>query len=291
MSQTLEGRERYPINLRYPQGLRNSPEQLALLPIVTLEGVTLTLGDVTEIRIEQGPPMIKSDNARPTGWIFIDITTDDLGGYVTQAGQLLNQALQLPAGYSIEWAGLYQYMERVAQRLRLIVPMTLALIVVLLYLNFGRQQEVWIVMLTLPMALVGSVWMLWWFNFQLSVAVIVGMIALAGVAVETSVLMLLYLQHAESEWRRSCVEKTQPLTHAGLREAVISGAALRLRPKSMTVATIVIGLMPLLYADGVGAEVMSRNCRTYDWRDVECADLVIDCATCGLFIVETAQFS
>lgn len=258
LTQTTEGRARYPINLRYPQTLRNSPEQLANLPIVTASGVHLTLADVADLKIETGPPMIKSDNARPTGWIFVNLNSQDLGGYVTQAKSLLMEKLTLPAGYSLEWAGQYQYMERAQERLKLIVPFTLALIVLLLYLNFGRAQEVSIILLTLPMALVGSFWLLWWLDYQLSVAVTVGLIALAGVAVETSVLMLLYLQHSYQEWLARCESEGKQPDSNGLRQAVIDGAALRLRPKSMTVATIIIGLLPVMTGTGTGSEIMSR---------------------------------
>ena len=258
LTQTVEDRARYPVNLRYPQSLRNSPEQLANLPIITQSGIQLTLADVAELRIQSGAPMIKSDNARPTGWVFVSLSSQDLGGFVATAKPLLAEQLKLPVGYSLEWTGHYQYMERAEERLSYIVPFTLAIIVLLLYLNFGRIQEISIILLTLPLALVGSFWLLWWLNFQLSVAVMVGLIALAGVAVETSVLMLLYLQHSYQDWQAECEQQQRPLTQQGLRQAIHAGAALRLRPKMMTVATIIIGLLPIMHGQGTGSEIMSR---------------------------------
>lgn len=250
---TVEGGARYPINLRYPESYRDTPEQLALLPVVTPGGAHITLGDVAQIEVAVGAPGIKSENARLNGWSFIDIDTD-VGSYIAAAGEVLNRQLDLPAGYSLNWAGQYQYMERAKAKLSYLVPLTLAIIVVLLYLCFRNGIQVAMIMLTLPLALVGSVWFLWWLDFNLSVGVGVGMIALAGVAVETGVIMLVYLDQA---WQR-LREQTSTPDLAQLRAAVEEGAAQRLRPKLMTALATIVGLVPILWGSGTGSEVMSR---------------------------------
>lgn len=250
---TVEGEARYPINLRYPESYRDTPEQLALLPVVTPSGAHITLGDVAHIGVTVGAPGIKSENARLNGWSFIDIDTD-VGSYIAAADEVLNRQLDLPAGYSLNWAGQYQYMERAKAKLSYLVPLTLAIIVVLLYLCFRNGIQVAMIMLTLPLALVGSVWFLWWLDFNLSVGVGVGMIALAGVAVETGVIMLVYLDQA---WQR-LREQTSTPDLAQLRAAVEEGAAQRLRPKLMTALATIVGLVPILWGSGTGSEVMSR---------------------------------
>ena len=258
VTQTVEGQERYPVNLRYPQDYRDSPEKLARLPVVTPSGQRIALGDVADIRIELGPPGIKSENARINGWSFIDIEGVDVGSYVQQAKAVLASELDLPAGYSVNWAGQYEYMERAKARLAYVVPMTLAIIVLLLFLNFRRFTEVAVIISTLPLAIVGGLWLMYIEGFNFSVAVGVGFIALAGVAVEIGVLMLLYLNQAFKEAQDSALKRNSPISHRQYRQALLHGAGLRVRPVIMTVATIILGLLPVLYGSGTGSEVMSR---------------------------------
>ncbi|ASD69073.1 CusA/CzcA family heavy metal efflux RND transporter [Pseudoalteromonas piscicida] len=254
VTQTIEGQERYPVSLRYPQDLRDSPEALRKLPIVTAEGLNIALGDVATIYIENGPPGIKSENARINGWTFIDLDGVDVGSYVAAAKQVLSEQLELPAGYSISWAGQYEYMARAKAKLTYVVPLTLGIIIVLLYLNFRSVSEVAIIMATLPMAMIGGLWLLYLEGFNFSVAVGVGFIALAGVAVEIGVIMLVYLNQAISELK----EKQPFMTAETINSAILEGAGKRIRPVMMTVATIIIGLLPILYGSGTGSEVMSR---------------------------------
>ncbi|WP_017216625.1 efflux RND transporter permease subunit [Pseudoalteromonas sp. NJ631] len=254
VTQTIEGQERYPVSLRYSQDLRDSPEALRKLPIVTAEGLNIALGDVATIYIENGPPGIKSENARINGWTFIDLDGVDVGSYVAAAKQVLSEQLELPAGYSISWAGQYEYMERAKAKLTYVVPLTLGIIIVLLYLNFRSFSEVAIIMATLPMAMIGGLWLLYLEGFNFSVAVGVGFIALAGVAVEIGVIMLVYLNQAISELK----DKPHTLTVEAINNAILEGAGKRIRPVMMTVATIIIGLLPILYGSGTGSEVMSR---------------------------------
>ncbi|MEH6444752.1 MAG: efflux RND transporter permease subunit [Oceanospirillaceae bacterium] len=258
ISKTIEGLERYPINLRYPQRFRNSPEQLNLLPIVTPNGQRVPLGDIADIYIEEGPPGIKSENARLNGWTLIDIEGMDIGSYVENAQQVVAQQLELPTGYSINWSGQFEYMQRAKAKLMYVVPLTLLIIVILLFINFRNVAEVAIIMGTLPLAMVGSIWLMYLEGFNFSVAVGVGFIALAGVAVEIGVIMLVYLNQAYKAMLEQCqTDKTIP-TSVLLREAVLQGAGLRVRPVMMTAAAIIIGLLPILYGDGTGSEVMSR---------------------------------
>ena len=254
VTETVEGQERYPVNLRYPQDYRDSPEELKLLPIVTPNGQRIALADVAHVFIEDGPPGIKSENARINGWSLIDIEGSDIGSYVERAQQALHEQLELPAGYSITWAGQYEYMERAKAKLSYVLPLTLAIIVVLLYLNFRSFIEVAMIMLTLPLAMIGGIWLMYLEGFNFSVAVGVGFIALAGVAVEIGVIMLVYLNQAY----RDAKAQSAQFTVTELRQAIINGAGLRVRPVMMTVATIIIGLLPVLYGTGTGSEVMSR---------------------------------
>ena len=254
VTETVEGQERYPVNLRYPQDYRDSPEELKLLPIVTPNGQRIALADVAHVFIEDGPPGIKSENARINGWSLIDIEGSDIGSYVERAQQALHEQLELPAGYSITWAGQYEYMERAKAKLSYVLPLTLAIIVVLLYLNFRSFIEVAMIMLTLPLAMIGGIWLMYLEGFNFSVAVGVGFIALAGVAVEIGVLMLVYLNQAYQDAKAQSAQ----FTVTELRQAIINGAGLRVRPVMMTVATIIIGLLPVLYGTGTGSEVMSR---------------------------------
>ena len=258
VTQTVEGQERYPVNLRYPQDYRDSPEQLSRLPVVTPNGQRIALGDVAEIKVEVGPPGIKSENARINGWTFIDIEGVDVGTYVESAKEHLAKNLILPAGYSITWAGQYEYMERAKAKLTYVVPLTLAIIVILLYLNFRAFSEVAIIIVTLPMAMIGGLWLMYLEGFNFSVAVGVGFIALAGVAVEIGVIMLVYLNQALAELKEKAKERAELISEDEYQDALLHGAGLRVRPVMMTVATIIIGLMPILYGTGTGSEVMSR---------------------------------
>jgi Cu(I)/Ag(I) efflux system membrane protein CusA/SilA len=255
VSQTVEGLERYPINVRYPQEYRNSVEKMKMLPIVTPMGMRIALADVADIRIEDGPPGIKSENARPNGWTFVDIEGRDLGSYVAAAQKIVAEQVELPPGYSINWSGQYEYLLRAQEKLTYVVPLTLAIIVVLLYMSFRRFAEVAMIMGTLPLALIGGIWMLYLNQFNFSVAVGVGFIALAGVAVEIGVIMLVYLNQAYQEKLRATDGE---LTQADLKAAVMEGAGMRVRPVMMTVAAIIAGLLPIMYGTGTGSEIMQR---------------------------------
>jgi len=256
VTQTVEGLERYPVNVRYPQSYRESPEQLELLPIVTPIGERIALGDVADIKIEDGPPAIKSENARINGWTFIDISGIDVGTYVAGAREVVQRELKLPSGYSIVWAGQYEYMQRANARLSYAIPLTLVLIAFLLFVNFRNIAEVLILMGTLPFAVIGAVWLMFFQGFNFSIAVGVGFIALIGVSVEIGVIMLLYLNQS---WQRA-VDGQDGIIMAKQQqvEAVLQGAGLRVRPVMMTSLTVAIGLLPILFGSGTGSEVMSR---------------------------------
>ena len=258
VTQTIEGLERYPVNIRYPQDNRDSPEQLALLPIITGNNERIALGDVARIYVEDGPPAIKSENARLNGWTYVDIENVDIGSYVKQAQEVVKQQVNLPAGYSLIWSGQYEYMMRAKEKLTYVVPLTLAIIILLLYINFRRIAEVAIIMATLPLAMVGSIQLMYFLNFNFSVAVSVGFIALAGVAVEISVIMLIYLNQAYEQMCSECEQRGVKPTINELRQAVIHGAGMRVRPVMMTAAAIIVGLLPIMYGTGTGSEVMSR---------------------------------
>ncbi len=252
IGQTVEGRERYPINLRYPQEYRDSPEQIRLLPIITPSGQYIALGDVATIAIEIGPPGIKSENARINGWTFIDINNVDVGSYVASAQQRVTEQLTLPAGYALSWAGQYEYMARAKAKLSYVAPLTLGIIIILLYLNFRRMTEVAIILVSLPLALVGSVWLMYLLGYNFSVASGVGFIALAGVAIEIGVLMLVYLNQA---WHRAASPR---INNEDLKNLIIRGAGLRVRPIIMTAGATIAGLLPILSSSGTGSEIMSR---------------------------------
>ncbi|PHS66576.1 MAG: CusA/CzcA family heavy metal efflux RND transporter [Thalassobium sp.] len=258
VTQTIEGLERYPVNLRYPQDLRNSPEQLALLPIVTTSGQRIALADVANVYVEDGPPAIKSENARLNGWTFVDIDGVDIGSYVQNAMAVVADQVELPAGYSLNWSGQYEYMLRAKEKLIYVVPLTLAIIIVLLYFNFRSFAEVAIIMGTLPLAMVGSIWLMYLLGYNFSVAVGVGFIALAGVAVEIGVIMLVYLNQAYRHMLEECEQEGVEPRLETLRHAVLHGAGLRVRPVMMTAAAIIVGLLPIMYGAGTGSEVMSR---------------------------------
>jgi copper/silver efflux system protein len=258
VSQTVEGLERYPINIRYPQDYRDSPEELALLPVVTSKNERIALGDVAHIYVEDGPPAIKSENARLNGWTYVDIADVDIGTYVKQAQKVVQQQVNLPAGYSLVWSGQYEYMLRAKEKLTYVVPLTLVIIILLLYINFRRIAEVAIIMATLPLAMVGSIQLMYFLNFNFSVAVGVGFIALAGVAVEISVIMLIYLNQAHEKMTSECERLGVKPTIDELKQAVIHGAGMRVRPVMMTAAAIIVGLLPIMYGTGTGSEVMRR---------------------------------
>ena len=258
VAQTVEGLERYPINIRYPRDVRDSLEKLRNLPIVTPTGARIPLAEVANIRIDPGPGLIKTENARLNGWTYIDIEGRDLGSYVIEAQQVVNEQVELPAGYSIAWSGQYEYMVRAKERLAMVVPVTLVIIVLLLYLNFRNMIEVLIIMGTLPLALVGGFWLLYLLGYNISVAVGVGFIALSGVAVEIGVVMLVYLNQALQQQREAAAREHRQLTAADVRSAVTAGALLRVRPIMMTVAAIIAGLLPIMLGSGTGSEVMRR---------------------------------
>jgi Cu(I)/Ag(I) efflux system membrane protein CusA/SilA len=250
---SVEGRERYPIRLRFHADLRDSPERLRNLPLSTPSGAWIALGDVADIRIEEGPAMIRSENARPAGWVFVDVANTDLGSYVQAARQAVTSKVEVPPGYSVAWSGQYEYLERARERLALLVPLTLAIIVLLLYLQLRRFGEVLIVLGTLPMSLIGGLWLLWLLDFRVSVAVGVGFIALAGMAVEVGVVMLVYLRQSLEE-----VRANGPVGRSELQDAVRRGALLRLRPVLMTVTATLVGLLPVMLGSGTGTELTRR---------------------------------
>ncbi len=258
VTQTVEGLERYPVNIRYPQSYRDSPEQLSLLPIVTAAGERIALGDVASVYIEDGPPGIKSENSRINGWVYIDIEGVDVGGYVEEAMRVVDEQLDVPAGYSINWSGQYEYMLRARERLTYIVPLTLAAIVVLLFINFRQLAPVLMVMGTMPLALAGSFWLTYGMSFNFSIAVGVGLIALAGVAVELGVIMLVYLNRCSREVLDRNSATDRPPTHKTLFNAVLQGASMRVRPVLMTAGSTIIGLFPIMLGTGTGSEVLSR---------------------------------
>ena len=258
VAQTVEGLERYPINIRYPQAYRDSVEKIRMLPLTTMNNQRIALSDVADIRVEDGPPAIKSENARLNGWTLVDISGRDLGSYVAEAQQVVADQLDLPPGYSVTWSGQYEYLVRAKQRLSVVVPLTLAIIMLLLYINFRNVVEVLIIMGTLPFALVGGIWLMYLLDYEMSVAVGVGFIALAGVTVEIGVLMLVYLNLAFSRVQQQALHENRDLARDEIREAVIDGAGRRVRPIMMTFAAIVVGLIPIMLGEGTGSEVMQR---------------------------------
>ncbi len=258
VSQSVEGLERYPINVRYPRDIRDSLEKLRNLPVVAPSGARISLSEVADIKVEDGPAVIKSENARPNGWTFVDIEGRDLGAYVAEAQQVVAEKVKLPPGYSIAWSGQYEYMVRAKERLSAVVPVTLGIIILLLYLNFRNFSEVALIMGTLPMALIGGFWLLYLLDYNMSVAVGVGFIALAGVSVEIGVIMLVYLNQALQVHIDKAKSENRRVTEDELIVAVEEGALLRVRPIMMTVATIIAGLLPIMLGSGTGSEVMRR---------------------------------
>ncbi|WP_034303653.1 efflux RND transporter permease subunit [Herbaspirillum sp. RV1423] len=253
IGETVEGLQRFPINVRYPREVRDSVEKLRQLPVLTERGAQIRLGDVASIRIDDGPPMLKSENARLSGWVYVDIRDRDLSSTVRDMQQVVAREVQLPAGYAVSWSGQFEYLERATQKLKIVVPATLFIIFVLLYLTFKRFDEAALIMGTLPFALAGGIWLLWVLGYHFSVAGGVGFIALAGVSAEFGVIMLLYLKQA---WHER-LDNNQN-TEADLLDAIREGAVLRVRPKAMTVAVIIAGLVPIMLGTGTGSEVMQR---------------------------------
>ena len=254
ITETIEGLERYPVNLRFPREVRDDLEKLKELLLVTPTGAQIPLAQVAEIKIVDGPPMLKSENARLNGWTFVDIRGVDVGTYVQKAQQVVREQVILPPSYSITWSGQYEYMLRAQEKLKKVIPLTLFIIFLLLYLTFGNISEALLVMFTLPFALVGGFWLIFILGYNLSIAVGVGFIALAGVAAEFGVVMLVYLDNAFKEY-----QATNRLNNKkDLKAAITEGAVLRVRPKAMTVAVIIAGLLPIMLGHGTGSEVMQR---------------------------------
>ncbi len=253
IGETLEGLQRFPINVRYPREVRDSVEKLRLLPVLTEGGIPITLGDVAAITVQDGPPMLKSENARLSGWVYVDIRGRDLSSAVRDMQRAVNKAVSLPPGYSVSWSGQFEYLERATAKLKLVIPATLFIIFILLYLTFGRFDEALLIMATLPFAVAGGVWLLWLLGHNLSIASAVGFIALAGVSAEFGVIMLLYLKQA---WTARLANGQSE--HGDLIAAIREGAVMRVRPKAMTVAVIVAGLIPIMLGAGTGSEVMKR---------------------------------
>ena len=251
---TVEGRERYSVNVRYPRELRDDVQKIREVVIPAKDGTPIPLGQVARVEVLQGPMAVKTEDAFPVTIVFVDIEGQNVGGYVREAQKAIAEQLELPAGYTLMWSGQYEFMQRVKEKMRVVVPVTLGIIFLLLYLNFRDVAKSLIVMTALPFSLVGGVWFLWWLGYNTSVAVWVGFIALAGVAAETGVIMLIYLDEAYHRRRREG-SMTSP---AHVMEAVREGALERLRPVVMTVTAIIAGLTPILWSTGTGSDVMKR---------------------------------
>ncbi|MSP00458.1 MAG: efflux RND transporter permease subunit [Acetobacteraceae bacterium] len=256
---TVEGRERYSVNIRYPRELRDSPEAIAREVLVQgASGPAVPLGQVARVLVTLGPPMVRTENAQLVNYIYVDLRDRDIGSYVTDARRAVAAEVSMPSGYRLEWSGQFEYLQRAKAKLALVVPVTLLIIFVLIYLNFGRLTETLIVMASVPFALIGGVWLMYWLDYNLSVAVVVGFIALAGVAAETGIIMLIYLDHALQSARGKADMEGRTLNRDDLRAAIMEGAVERVRPKMMTVTAILAGLMPILWSTGTGSELMRR---------------------------------
>jgi Cu(I)/Ag(I) efflux system membrane protein CusA/SilA len=256
---TVEGRQRFSVNMRYPRDLRSDLASIARDVLVPMPaGGAVPLGEVAKVAPSRGPTSIRTENGQLAVYVYVDIRDRDIGGYVADAKQAVNASIQFPPGAYLMWSGQYEYLERAAARLKIVVPVTLAIIFLLLYLNFRSLTETLIVMLSLPFALVGGLWLMWWLGFNLSVAVVVGFIALAGVAAETGVVMLIYLNHALEERRARKAAEGGVLTRDDLYDAIMEGAVERVRPKMMTVVAIMAGLLPIMWSTGTGSEIMQR---------------------------------
>ncbi|WP_374297175.1 efflux RND transporter permease subunit [Sphingomonas sp.] len=256
---TVEGRERYSVNVRYARELRDSPEAIAREVLVQgASGPAVPLGQVARVMVTQGPPMVRTENAQLVNYIYVDLRERDIGSYVADAQRKVAASVQLPPGYRLEWSGQFEYLQRAKAKLALVVPVTLLIIFVLIYLNFGRLTETLIVMASVPFALVGGVWLMYWLGYNLSVAVVVGFIALAGVAAETGIIMLIYLDHALRTALEAARAEARVFIRSDLHGAIMEGAVERVRPKMMTVTAILAGLMPILWSAGTGSELMRR---------------------------------
>ncbi len=255
VTETVEGLERYPVNLRYPRELRDNLQSLKRVLIPTPTGAQIPLAMVADLNLRRGPPAIKSENARPNAWIYVDLKTSDIGGFVDKAKQIVREQVNIPAGYTLTWSGQFEYMERALERLRIVIPLTFLLIFVLLYLTFRNITEPIIVMLTIPFGLIGGVWLIYGYGFNLSIAVYVGFIALAGTAAETGVMVLNFIDIEIEKLRR---QKPTPLSAAEIKLAVETATALRVRPVAITAFSTMIGLLPIMWASGAGADVTQR---------------------------------
>lgn len=254
VGEVVDGRQRFPINVRYPQDYRDSVQSLREFPVVTDKGAQIRLGDIADIKVTDGPPMIRSENARLSGWVYVDVRGTDLRTAVRAMQAAVTKEVKLPAGYSIGWSGQFEYLERATAKLQTVIPLTLAVILILLYLAFRSISEALLLMLTVPFALIGGFWFIWLLGHAVSVATAVGFIALAGLAAEFGVVMMIYLRNSLSER----LESGRPLTKELIAEAIREGAVQRVRPKAMTVAVILAGLVPIMYGTGAGSEVMQR---------------------------------
>ncbi|MBE0605965.1 MAG: efflux RND transporter permease subunit, partial [Deltaproteobacteria bacterium] len=251
---TVEGLERYPVNVRYPEELRDNPESMRRILVPTPGGAQVPLGQLADISIHKGPASIKSENARRTVWIYVDIRGIDLGTYVKNAREAVRKNIKLPAGYSLVWSGQFEYMERAGKRLMIVIPLTLLIVFLIIYMNTKSLIKTAIVLLAVPFSLVGAFWFIYLLGFNLSVAVWVGIIALAGLDAETGVVMLLYLEVAYEKMKREKLMNTM----GDLKEAIIDGAVKRIRPKVMTASVIIAGLIPIMWSTGTGSDVMKR---------------------------------
>jgi Cu(I)/Ag(I) efflux system membrane protein CusA/SilA len=255
----IEGRERYRVNVRYPRDLRSDPQAIgANVQIPIAAGSTVPLSEIATVSLARGPASIRTENGQLAVYIYVDIRDRDLGGYVADAQQAVRERVQFPTGTYVTWSGQYEYLQRATARLQIVVPVTLLVIFLLLYLNFRSVTETLIVMLSLPFSLVGGLWLMWLLGFNFSVAVAVGFIALAGVAAETGVVMLLYLNHALEDMKRRCMAQGRPFGVEELNQAIMVGAVERVRPKMMTVVAIMAGLLPIMWNTGTGSEIMQR---------------------------------
>ena len=254
IGEKVDGLARFPINVRFPRELRDSPEALRNLPIVAPSGAIVTLNSVADVSITDGPAMIKSEGGQPSVWVYVDVRDRDVVGYVGEAKEIVAAVIDLPPGYAIAWSGQFEYAERAAERMQWVIPATVAIIFLLLFLAFKQLHQPVIVLLTLPFALVGGIWLIYFLGHAVSVATVVGFIALAGLAAEFGVVMLVYLDRAIEE-HEGAGRFSKP---EHLNEALMDGAVLRVRPKAMTVAVILAGLFPLLIGTGTGSEVMQR---------------------------------
>ena len=251
---TVEGLERYPVNIRYSRELRNNLEMLRSVLVPTPTGQHIPLGQLADLRFAVGPPAIKSENARPNAWVYVDLKGVDVGTYVKNAKKIVEEQVDIPAGYTIQWSGQYEYMQRAQQRLMYVIPFTIVIIFVIIFINTRSLIKTAIVFLAVPFSLVGAIWLLYLLGYNMSIAVWVGIIALAGLDAETGVVMLLYLDNSHENFRQQGLLKTRH----DLADAVYDGAVRRVRPKVMTIAVIIAGLLPIMWSHGTGADVMKR---------------------------------